>query len=45
MVSKSGFPAWAYMTQLIELAEQDTGDAPKCLSLLNTLFTDSFKDL
>lgn len=33
------------MTQLIELAEQDTGDAPKCLFLLNTLFTDSFKDL
>ena len=45
MVSQPGFPAWAYMTQLIGLAEQDTGDAPKCLFLLNTLFTDSFKDL
>lgn len=45
MISQPGFPAWACMVQLIELAEQDTGDAPKCLFLLNTLLTDSFKDL
>ena len=45
MVSQPGFPAWACTVQLIKLAEQDTGDAPKCLFLLNTLLTDSFEDL
>lgn len=37
MVSSLGFPALASMARLMEFSEQDTGDAPKCLSTPHTV--------